>query len=151
MKLYRLHKEQEVKAPLERVFAFFSKPANLQQLTPPSMKMQTLTPDPVQMRAGAVIDYSVSVGGLPTRWTAYIVDFDPPKRFVDIQLRGPYAYWHHTHSFESSGDYTLISDDVLYAMPFGPIGGLAHALFIKRQLESIFVYREKYLNDAVEW
>jgi ligand-binding SRPBCC domain-containing protein len=151
MKLYRIQREHKLEVPVEKVFAFFSKPANLQKLTPPSMKMRVLTPDPINMHAGAIIDYVVGVGGLPMRWTAYIQDFKPPVRFVDIQLRGPYAYWHHTHSFEDRGDYTLISDDVVYAMPFGPFGTLAHALFVKRQLAFIFRYRAKYLEADVEW
>ena len=151
MKLYTYHAEQELDVSLDRVFGFFSKPENLQKLTPPSMKMNVLTPQPIRMYTGAMIDYTVGVGGLPMRWTAYIADFDPPHRFVDIQLRGPYAYWHHTHSFEAKGEGTLIRDDVVYGMPLGLIGTIAHQLFVKRQLETIFAYREQYLAGPVDW
>ena len=151
MKLYKIHKEVLVKAPIEKVFDFFTKPENLLKLTPPSMKMQILTPIPLQMSSGSIIDYAVSASWLPLRWTAFISEFSPPRRFVDTQLRGPYTYWHHTHSFQKDGEYTKIIDDVIYAMPLSYIGILIHTLFVRRQLKNIFMYREKYLKEGVKW
>jgi ligand-binding SRPBCC domain-containing protein len=151
MRLYTLEREQRVPAALERVFPFFERPENLERLTPPSMNMRILTPQPVTMRSGALIDYVVTVGVVPMRWTTYIADYDPPHRFVDVQLRGPYSFWHHTHTFEAAGDETVIRDRVVYALPFGPIGRIAHALFVKRQLDGIFSFRQSYLDQQVEW
>jgi uncharacterized protein len=151
VKVYKIHKEMLVKAPIEKVFEFFTKPENLLKLTPPSMKMQILTPVPLQMSSGSIIDYALSPSCLPLRWTAFISEFSPPRRFVDTQLRGPYTYWHHTHSFQKKGKYTQIIDDVNYAMPLGYIGILTHTLFVERQLKNIFMYREKYLKEDVRW
>ena len=147
MKLYHLNQTQEVQAPLSSVFEFFCDPRNLEKLTPPSMKMRILTPGDRLMRAGSVIDYVVSVGGVPVRWTAYIAQFEPPARFVDIQLRGPFAFWHHTHSFLAQGASTTIEDDIIYALPGGPLGRLAHGLFVNRGLKTMFAFRRQRLEQ----
>ena len=94
------------------------------------------------MRVGALIEYRLRLHGLPIRWLTQIEDWEPGVRFVDRQLRGPYALWHHTHDFEPSGDGgTLMRDTVRYALPYGPAGAVAHALFVKRDLERIFDFR----------
>lgn len=142
MKTYTLHREQFVGRPLEEVFAFFSRPENLARITPASMGFEIITPSPIEMRAGALIDYTVKTWGIPVRWTTLIAEFVPPLRFVDVQLKGPYSFWHHTHRFEAVAEGTRITDEVRYALPFGPIGRLAHALIVKRQLERIFRHRE---------
>lgn len=141
----------ELDAPLEAVFAFFSNPSNLTKLTPPAMNMLLLTPPPWSMRRGSVFDYRVSIAGWPMRWTAYIAEFEPPHRFVDLQLRGPYAYWHHTHTFEARGRRTVIGDHIVYAMPFGPLGQAAHRLFARRRLDAIFAYRREVLEKGIDW
>ena len=93
------------------------------------------------MHVGAMIDYVVSVNGIPMRWTTCIAEYAPPHRFVDVQLKGPYSFWHHTHTFEAQGEGTLIRDEVRYALPFGPFGEIAHAVMVKRQLNTIFNFR----------
>lgn len=146
--MYRLEKEQFVPAPLDEVFRFFGQPENLARITPGWMGFEILTPTPVPMREGAIIDYRVKLGPMPTRWRSIITTFDPPHRFVDEQLLGPYSYWHHTHEFEAAPDGTVIRDRVLYLMPFGPLGRLARFLVVRRQLEAIFAHRREVIEEV---
>lgn len=146
--MHQLEQEQRVSAPLDEVFAFFGRPENLARITPGWLGFRILTPSPVAMREGAIIDYEVKLGPVPTRWRSMITTFDPPHRFVDEQLDGPYSFWHHTHEFEASGDETIIRDRILYLMPFGPLGRLARALVVRRQLEAIFTHRQKVIEDV---
>ncbi len=147
MKVYTLQREQEVKRPRAEVFGFFSKPENLARITPPSLGFVILTPTPIDMHAGTVIDYTIRALGMRIHWTTLISSFEPPYRFVDVQLRGPYAFWHHTHTFEEIDSGTIIKDDVHYALPFGPFGEIAHALTVRRQLRSIFKYRRNIIDQ----
>ena len=144
--MHHLTRSQEIKAPLDMVFRFFSRPENLQILTPPLMYMYLLTPSPIPMHVGSIIDYVVTIAGIPMRWTSCISEFEPKVRFVDVQLRGPYSFWYHTHSFEERGDMTIVHDSVVYALPLGLIGNLAHRLFVRRQLDQIFSYRQQYME-----
>jgi ligand-binding SRPBCC domain-containing protein len=146
MRLHTLELSQTVHAPLDAVFPYFDRPENLERITPPWMRMQTITPEPVPMHVGSVIDYVVSVRGIPMRWTSIITEYDPPHRFVDVQLRGPYSLWHHLHTFREHNGDTVIEDRVTYVMPFGPLGSIAHALFVRRDLESIFEYRQRVID-----
>jgi ligand-binding SRPBCC domain-containing protein len=145
--MFTLTHEQVIAAPLDEVFAFFGQPENLARITPPWLRFRILTPSPVPMREGALIDYEIGLGPLPTRWRTMITKFDPPHLFVDEQLNGPYSFWHHTHRFEARGNKTVIKDEIRYVMPFGPLGKLAHALVIRRQLEGIFVHRRKVIAE----
>jgi ligand-binding SRPBCC domain-containing protein len=145
--MHQLHTEQFVPAPLEEVFRFFGQPENLARITPGWLGFRILTPSPVPMRPGAIIDYEVKLGPVPTRWRSIITTYDPPHRFVDEQLLGPYSYWHHTHEFAEAPGGTLIRDTVLYLMPFGPLGRLARALVVRRQLEGIFDHRRKVIEE----
>lgn len=148
MKTFTLFQQQLVHAPLERVFKFFSQPENLERLTPPGLGFQILTPSPVAMKEGAVIDYTIRVAGLPLRWTTLITLYEPPHRFVDLQLRGPYAYWHHTHTFTETPGGTLLTDEVRYALPFGILGMIARELAVRGQLEHIFRERS-YVIESI--
>jgi len=141
-----LRREIEIERPIEEVFGFFNRPENLARITPPSMGFKILTPSPVLMASGSVIDYTVCVSGLPMRWTSQIEDYDPPRQFVDRQLRGPYAHWHHTHRFEPTARGTLVIDEVRYRLPFGFLGQLGQG-FVQRQLDTIFNYRSKVIQD----
>lgn len=147
MKVYEHSCEQFIKAPLKDVFDFFNRPENLSVITPPKLGFKILTPSPIRMQQGAVIDYTIRLMGLPVRWTTLICDYDPPYRFVDTQLKGPYSMWHHTHAFEEKDGGVLARDEVRYVMPMGPIGALANALLVKRDIEGIFKYREKVIED----
>ncbi|MCB2198581.1 SRPBCC family protein [bacterium] len=144
--MHILETEQLVPRPIKEVFAFFSKPENLAEITPASMGFRTLTPSPIQMKEGALIDYTIRLGGLPLHWRTMISDYTPPFRFVDEQLAGPYTFWHHTHTFEEVEGGTMIRDTVRYLLPFGPLGKLVHALFVRRQIESIFTHRQRVIR-----
>ena len=145
MKVYNLKREQSVKRPLDEVFAFFEKAENLSRITPSSLGFEILTPTPIHMKDGTVIDYTIRLAGMPIHWRSLITSYEPPYCFVDVQLKGPYAFWHHTHSFKETQGGTLITDEVHYALPFGFLGRLAHALFVKRQLKKIFDYRAQVI------
>jgi ligand-binding SRPBCC domain-containing protein len=144
---YVLKREQWVPRPLEEVFAFFAKPENLERITPPHLSFHIITPPPLVMREGALLDYVIRLRGLPMRWTTLITDYDPPHRFVDVQLRGPYSYWHHTHTFEAVDGGTRLGDEVRYLLPFGPLGSLVHGLMVRRDVEAIFAYRNQVIGE----
>jgi ligand-binding SRPBCC domain-containing protein len=139
---YAFVRKQYIPRPLEEVFAFFAKPENLSLLTPRELGFQIITPSPIEMRRGALIDYTIRLFGLRKRWTTRITSFHPPYQFVDEQLRGPYASWHHTHLFTASGQGTLITDTIEYSLAYGWLGEAAHNLVVQKQLEGIFRYRE---------
>lgn len=147
MKVYTLKRSITVLAPLEEVFDFFSRPENLEAITPRTMRMTFLTPTPAPMHVGSTIDYLIRVQNVPLRWTTSIAEYDPPHRFVDVQLRGPYSFWHHTHTFEETSEGTIIRDEVRYAMPFGPLGRLVHWLKVGRDLGYIFEYRKSIIDE----
>ena len=142
---YELERSLEVPRPRDEVFGFFARPENLAELTPSGLGFRILTPSPIPMARGTLIDYVISLHGLPMRWRTLISRYDPPHLFVDEQLRGPYDFWHHTHAFEETDAGTLIRDRVRYAMPLGPLGRLAHALAVRRQLRDIFDYRARVI------
>lgn len=142
MKAYTLQVEQWLPRPLEEVFAFFADAHNLQALTPPWVHFHILTPAPIAMRAGTLIDYRIRVHGFPIRWRTEIQEWSPPHRFVDVQLRGPYRLWHHTHTFEARDGGTLCRDEVRYR-PFG--GALIQRLFVRGDVERIFAFRRDKL------
>lgn len=145
MTVHHLRTEQVVPRHRDEVFAFFSRPENLAGITPPWLRFATLTPSPVPMRRGAVVDYRITLGVFPARWRSLISTCEPPSRFVDEQILGPYSFWHHTHVFEDVPGGTLIRDHVRYLMPFGPLGEIAHALVVRRVLQDIFAHRRRVI------
>lgn len=145
-----LEREQFITQPLSEVFAFFERPENLAEITPPGMRFRIRSESPVEMRRGAVIDYTISLLGLRLKWRSRISTYEPPHMFVDVQERGPYALWEHTHTFEEVEGGTLVRDVVRYEMPFGPLGRLAHTLWVRRQLERIFDFRAVRLEEIFE-
>jgi uncharacterized protein (TIGR01777 family) len=140
-----LSRTQWVPRPLEEVFAFFQRPENLKRLTPTDLGFEITTTPPVSMKAGAIIDYVVRPFGVPLHWRTLIETYDPPRSFTDLQLKGPYALWRHTHRFEAERGGTRMTDEVRYRLPGGPLGGLAAPL-VKRELERIFDYREREVS-----
>ncbi|MBK8248953.1 MAG: SRPBCC family protein [Gemmatimonadetes bacterium] len=136
-----LQVSQRLPHAVEQVFDFFSRAENLAAITPPSLGFEILTPLPVDMRAGARIDYRIRLHGMPMKWRTRIAEWNPPLGFVDVQERGPYALWEHSHRFRSDGpDATVMDDEVRYELPFGALGSLALPL-VRRQLRGIFEYR----------
>jgi ligand-binding SRPBCC domain-containing protein len=129
--------------PRTEVFAFFGEARNLEALTPPWLKFEVLTPAPIEMRPGTLIDYRIRIHGIPVSWRTEIVEWHPPDRFVDVQRRGPYTLWHHTHTFEEHNGGTLCTDQVQYR-PRG--GALLNWLFVRRDVERIFSYRREQLG-----
>lgn len=144
MKEFTFQSETCVPRPRSEVFPFFAEARNLQTLTPPWLKLEVLTPAPIVLRSGTLIDYRITVHGLSVRWRTEIAEWDPPHRFVDVQLSGPYTLWHHTHTFEERGGGTLCLDRVRYR-PRG--GALINWLFVRRDVERIFQYRQQRLKD----
>lgn len=140
--------EQLLPAPLDEVFAFHADPYNLLKITPPALDMVVKNPERVEMRKGAEIVYTIKLMGLPVGWRTLITEYDPPRSFQDVQLKGPYKKWHHTHTFEARGDQTLVKDRVDYELPMGLAGRLAAGWLVRRQLEGIFKYREQALAQA---
>jgi len=147
MRLQILTREQFIPRPKEEVFQFFGRPENLGAITPPELGFRILTPPPLLMKEGTLLDYTIRVLGIPIRWTTIITDFKPPFFFVDAQLRGPYSYWQHRHSFRTVQGGTIMTDEVHYLLPFGPAGTLAHTLFVRRQLGHIFDYRAGVVSE----
>lgn len=143
MSAFVLVRSQLVPRDVEEVWAFFSRPENLAEITPPWLGFEMLTPSPAPMRTGALIDYRIRLGPVPLRWRTMITACEPPHRFVDEQLLGPYSWWHHTHTFEARDGGTLIGDTVRYLPPLGILGRTVHALVIRRQLEGIFAHRRR--------
>jgi|ERR1700677_2420665 ligand-binding SRPBCC domain-containing protein len=148
MRCYRLTREQWIPKPLDEAFAFFARPENLEEITPPFLKFHIVQADR-ELHAGSLIHYRLRVHGLPMRWTSEITVWDPPQRFVDVQVKGPYALWRHQHEFAADGDGTRISDDVQYALPFGFVGQMAHAIMVRRDVEGIFEFRRKKLEELM--
>jgi ligand-binding SRPBCC domain-containing protein len=139
---------QEFPAPRGEVFAFFADPANLEALTPPWLRFEVLTPRPLPRGEGALFDYRIKVRGLPIRWRTLIETFVPGERFVDRQLAGPYALWHHTHRFEDLPDGgTRMTDTVRYRVGWGFIGDIITALWVRRDIQRIFEYRRQVLAE----
>ncbi len=131
----------ELPLPREEVFAFFADAANLQLITPQELDFAIITPLPVEMKQGALIDYRLSLFGIPFSWQTEITEWAPPGRFVDRQLSGPYAEWVHCHGFrDGPGGTTVMTDDVRYRLPLAPLGELVLPL-VRTQLERIFTYR----------
>jgi ligand-binding SRPBCC domain-containing protein len=141
-----LRREQHLPPAPADVFPFFGDANNLEAITPPWLGFAVTTPGPIEMRSGTLIEYGLRLHSVPVRWRTTIAVWDPPRRFVDVQIQGPYRLWHHTHDFEDDGrGGTIMRDTVRYALPLGVLGKVAHALLVRRDLEAIFDFR----RDAI--
>ena len=143
MTVYTLERELFVPLPIERVFDFFSRAENLERITPAWLNFRIVTPLPIEMKPGARIQYALRLRGIPLRWLTEIEVWNPPHEFVDVQLKGPYRLWHHTHRFREVEGSTLMTDTVRYALPFGPLGRLANKLQVAADVTRIFDYRAR--------
>jgi ligand-binding SRPBCC domain-containing protein len=140
MRVHTLIREQHLDRPPEEVFPFYADARNLEAITPPALGFSVVTPDPIQMGVGTLIEYRLRVRGIPLDWLTRIDAWEPGALFVDTQLVGPYRFWHHTHTFEARGGGTLMRDLVRYALPAWPLGELAAPL-VRRELAAIFDFR----------
>ncbi len=148
--MHLLERSQRFEVPIEQAFAFYVDARNLEPMTPPWLRFEVITPGEVTLRQGVLLDYRLRLHGVPLRWQGRIETWEPPLRFVDVQARGPYALWEHTHLFKRDGDTaTVIHDHVRYVLPLGPLGALAHRLFVRRDLERIFDYRSRVASERL--
>jgi ligand-binding SRPBCC domain-containing protein len=142
MKIYKKESVQHVNASLEECWTFFSNPKNLQKITPEEMGFEITDFDDKSMYAGQIIQYRVSpLLGVKLSWVSEITFVKENSYFVDEQLSGPYALWHHKHFFEATEDGTKMTDVVHYALPFGLIGRIMNTLVVKNELKDIFEHR----------
>ncbi len=141
---FQVHQEQLLSYPIEQVFRFFASPENLNLLTPPWVNFSILSPQSIEMAVGAIIEYRIRLRGVPVTWRSEITEWQPPFAFCDVQLRGPYRFWVHRHTFEEKPDGTLVTDHVDY----GVLGGaLVNRLFVAGELKRIFGYRKTRLHE----
>ena len=147
MKGRELKRELRVPRDIEEVFPFFADPCNLDVLMPPWLGLRILTPRPISMWEGTLIDYRLSIRGIPLRWRSEITVWEPPHRFVDEQVRGPYRYWRHEHSFEKHGGETVIRDHVHYRAPGWVLEPAIHRLLVRPTLERLFAYRHARMRE----
>ena len=139
-----LRAECVVPRPLGEVFPFFADAMNLERITPPLVRFRVLTPAPITMRVGLLIDYQLRIRGLPVRWQSEITAWEPQRRFVDEQRRGPYKFWRHEHWFEACDGGTRVIDEVNYGVPGG---ALVNWLVVGRDVRKIFAYRQQALRE----
>ncbi|WP_210495730.1 SRPBCC family protein [Patulibacter sp. SYSU D01012] len=150
MRIDVLRRSQRLDGTPEQVFPFFADAANLDRITPDLLRFRTITPEPIPMGTGTVIQYALRLHGVPLRWTSVIQRWEPPHRFVDVQLRGPFGLWHHEHRFEAApGGGTVMTDVVHHGVGWGPAGALARRLFVLRDVDAIFAHRARVIPGLV--
>jgi ligand-binding SRPBCC domain-containing protein len=142
MRIHTLHREQRLPGTPEEVFPFFADAFNLEAITPPLLRFRIVTPPPIEMGVGTFIQYALRIRGVPVRWDTLIQAWEPPYRFVDTQVRGPYRLWHHTHTFVQDGDETVMTDVVKWSAPLDRLT----APIVQRDVEAIFDFRFQALR-----
>lgn len=147
--LHELLIEQRLSRPPEHVFPFFGDPANLERITPAFLRFRVLGATTAQVGNGTLINYALRLHGLPVRWQSRIESWEPDRRFVDLQTRGPYTLWHHTHEFEADGNGTVVRDRVRYRLPCGALGDLLAGWLVQRDLEVIFDFRRRRIQELM--
>ena len=136
--------------PLEKVFNFFAEAENLEAITPPFLGFNIVTPLPLEMKAGAILDYKLRIRGIPIRWRTRINDWNPPNSFEDQQMIGPYSRWIHTHTFAEADGGTLMKDQVIYQPPGWIFEPIIHSLFVEKDLLTIFNYRIEAMAEHLK-
>ena len=142
-----LERKQIIERPCAEVFEFFADAGNLEQITPLELNFRIITPQPIDIKKGALIDYQLKLHGIPITWKTEITEWNPPFSFVDSALKSPYKQWIHLHTFEEDerGE-TIMKDLVRYRLPLEPLGDLAH-WYVKKELKYIFDYRYKVIEE----
>ena len=150
---YELTDHFIVRAGTEQTWQFFSDAENLPAITPPTLGFRVVTPTPITIGNDSLLDYEIRWLGVPLRWRTRIIDWDPPRQFIDLQVRGPYTLWHHQHRFEPSagGEGTECRDRVIYKLPLPLVGRATHALVVRKQLLAIFRFRRKVIGERLGW
>lgn len=144
---YRLFKDETlIDATLEDAFDFFCKAENLERLTPDFLQFKIVTPLPVEMREGQIIDYKLKIHGISVKWQSVISEWNPPNGFVDKQIKGPYRLWIHRHTFESLGSRTRMVDEVKYLSPGFILEPIINKLFVEKDIRKIFDYRKREMS-----
>ena len=138
--------KQIIQRPREEVFRFFADAGNLERITPPELNFHIITPQPIDIKKGARIDYRLKLRGIPITWKTEITQWNPPFDFIDTALKSPYKQWIHLHTFEEKEGETIMKDIVRYRLPFEPLGDLAH-FYVKKELNYIFDYRYKVIEE----
>lgn len=147
---WRLECEMFAPVSIGEAFSIFENPGNLSAITPPWLNFRIVTPERIEMRRGARIDYVIRWLGIRVKWKTLITGYEPPHSFVDEQIRGPYALWRHRHTFREIAGGTMISDCVDYRLSFSVIGDIAHALVVRKQLIGIFRYRQHAITAMLQ-
>jgi ligand-binding SRPBCC domain-containing protein len=146
---HQLYREQQLHCDIQTAWDFFSSPMNLSKITPDDMGFRVLSDvrnEPIY--EGMIIDYTVSpILGIPLKWRTRITQVDSLKSFTDLQEKGPYKYWNHFHEFIPNADGVLMKDTVDYELPWGILGAIAHQIFVRNKLESIFGFRYRVLEQ----
>ena len=148
MSEYILEREQIIRRPRAEVFEFFADAVNLERITPPELNFHITTPQPIDVRKGALIDYELKLRGIPIKWKTEITQWNPPHDFVDTALKSPYKQWIHLHVFEerAGGMETYMKDVVRYRLPLEPLGDIAH-FYVKKELAYIFDHRRRVIEE----
>lgn len=133
--------------PVETVFSFFSNASNLEAITPSWLHFRILTPAPIEMEKGTLIEYRLRLRGFPIQWVSEIILWEPPGRFVDAQRKGPYLQWIHTHAFTEKDNGTLIQDQVDYALHGWIFEPVIDSLLVRPDLKKIFQYRKERIIE----
>jgi ligand-binding SRPBCC domain-containing protein len=143
--MHTLTTSMRLPLPRDQVFTFFAEASNLERITPPELGFEIVTPQPLHLREGTRIDYRLHLFGIPLSWQSEIQRWNPPEVFVDVQRRGPYKHWVHTHRFREEERATIIEDEVQYALPYAPLSELVYPL-VCLQLHRIFRYRQHAIH-----
>ena len=147
--IHVLERHQVLPRGRDEVFGFFADAFNLEAITPAWLRFRIVTPRPVEMRVGALIEYRLALHRIPVSWLTRIEIWEPGERFVDTQVRGPYRLWRHTHTFDDHPEGTLVRDSVSYEIPLGRLGGVADRLLVRRDLGRIFDHRRAAVAHAL--
>ena len=146
---HEIRLEQWVPQSIEKTFSFFKEAKNLEKITPEFLKFKVLKQSTQTIQEGTKISYRFSLHGFPVTWQSQITDWKPSRKFSDIQVRGPYSHWHHTHEFDEKNGGTLVRDQVTYKVPFGVLGDIIIDPFIRKDLEKIFNHRRKVIQSIM--